>query len=135
MPPLNPQKLLDVAKGLLTTPKQNEEHFRSSTNRAYYSIFHECSKIAVLKLNATPMKGHGSSFKHHELCDAFNNHKRSLPVTTQRDYDIWQIATLFRQIKDLRVDADYMSNLTYTQANAHDAIQYSDEIMRLLKNI
>lgn len=134
MPPVNSHNLLNVARELLISPKKNEEYFRSSTSRAYYSVFHECSKTAITKLNSYPSNGVGSSFKHHELCAVFNNHNQNINIT-QRDRDIWQIGALLRQIKDLRVDADYRDNATYTQAHASDAIQYAEAIMQLLPKI
>lgn len=134
MPPVNTQNLLNVARELLISPRKNEQHFRSSTSRAYYSVFHECSKTAIAKLNTLPSNGMGSSFKHHELCDVFNNHNQNINIT-QRDRDIWKIGALLRQIKDLRVDADYRDNATYTHAHASDAIQYAEAIMLLLPTI
>ncbi|STX44293.1 Uncharacterised protein [Legionella donaldsonii] len=101
--PLRTIKLLDIARDLYNSKVHEEEYYRSSTNRAYYCIFHQCSETAITKLGTTPKN---DNFGHDELLRVFNSHHANPP--TRVDRDIWRIAYLLGQVKDLRVEADYI---------------------------
>lgn len=132
--PVNPKNLLSIAHSLLNISPSNEDHFRSASNRAYYCAFHECSLIATSQLQKTPNKGAGQSFGHKELFDIFLNHVPPLKVLTPRDKAINTIGYLLKQTRDLRVHADYKNN-SFSKNNAIDAINNTNDILRLIKQI
>lgn len=131
--PINVQNLLMVSKNLFLGPSQTEEYFRVSSNRAYYCAFHACSSTARSELNAVPNNGY-QSFGHKELFNLYLNHQPPLPVPNKRDRDIYQIGYLLKQNRDLRVNADY-KNQQFSKSDAQDAIDNTEEILRLISQL
>lgn len=132
--PINIQNLLGISKGLLNSAKGNEDYFRSSSSRAYYSAFHACSEVAKSELGQMPQQGQNFSFGHTELYNLFLNHTPSLAVKTKRDADIWRIGYLLKQVRDLRVHADYKSG-AFSSNDAQETIDHIEEILQLIKGL
>ncbi|HAT8369674.1 TPA: hypothetical protein ACGAPA_001452 [Legionella pneumophila] len=132
--PINIQNLLSISKGLLNSATGNEDYFRSSSSRAYYSAFHACSEAAKSELGQMPQQGQNFSFGHTELYDLFLNHKPPLVARTKRDADIWRIGYLLKQARDLRVHADYKSGV-FSLNDAQETIDHIEEILQLIKGL
>lgn len=111
-----------------------EAGYRSSTNRAYYSAYHNCCVVAG-NLNYKPNNKKHANFRHQELIDKLQDYSsnNSLPQPQKTNFDkLWR---LLRQVRDLRSKADYQSSISYSHHQAQDALMQSKRIGELAKKI
>ena len=129
---INTKELHFIADHLFANIK-NEDGFRSSTNRAYYSAYHECCALAK-KFSYFPKDPKKKNHGHKEIVDwlVLKNQAASY---TQQKRDMIKLGRMLNQAKDLRAKADYRDNLTYSFNQAKDALVFSDNILTLAKKI
>lgn len=116
--PLDTTILLNIAEDLVYL--HSEEAYRSIANRAYYSVFHECSKIGK-KLNFSPYK---NNFKHSELIKNF---------LSRPENELKVLGKQLEQARDLRAKADYKDQDTFDCNEANLAIATANAIMKNIK--
>jgi len=121
----------DIAKRLFIR-EGSEAGYRSTTNRAYYSAYHVCSKAAKSR-NYSPGKKH-QNFEHTELSDNLVKHNASNKNKTKEDININKLGRMLRQSKDLRTKADYRDGI-YSRNQAQDSLQLTDAINTLAKKL
>ncbi|MCW8417621.1 hypothetical protein OQJ18_09745 [Fluoribacter dumoffii] len=128
------RKLLDVAKQI-SSSFHNEETYRTSINRAYYSAYLQCNKKIIDEMGIKP--NNNNNFSHKTVINFLNDKKYTAPtgVPTPATRIYFQIAGLLRQLKDSRVDADYYLNKTISHQNCVDAINTAQDILDQLNKI
>lgn len=117
---LDTTRMLNIAEDLLKL--HSEEAYRSAANRAYYSVFHECSKIGK-KLSFSSYK---NNFKHSELIQKLVTH----PVKELRC-----LGKRLEQARDLRTKADYRDQDPFNFNQGASAVLTANSIMKGIKLI
>lgn len=108
-------KYLNIAEELYKTNKQ--EYIRSSISRAYYSIFN------IIRESNTNFSIYDDKI-HSKI---INYLKYSHDSSEQK------IGITLKNMRDLRNDADYNKNKTFTQIQANIQISSAKHILKLLK--
>jgi len=127
--------ILNIAENLFQTVTATEEYYRSSTNRAYYSAYHECCRVAVsFNYKSTQMPKY-NNFKHAELCRLLINHNKTRIIKSAQDKNVIKLGYLLKQTKDLRCKADYKDNKTFTRNQAKDSLLLAENILQIAKQV
>ena len=129
--PFDTRVTLNLAANIINN-ENYEEGYRSSTNRSYYSTYHECCRIAK-KYGYNPNSKYYKNFKHKELSDLLINHKSS--SQPQEEKNIKKLGRILMQCRDLRSKADYRDDITFSYNQANDTLIQAKRVMSLAKNL
>ena len=123
------RKYLDLAEEL--SQRNEQEYLRSCISRAYYAIYH------ILSLRA------GQNTKrekdtHRALIDTYKKLENDLDLKEGLDHldeaDIRELGNVLENLRNIRNDADYDGNKTFTQKKAKEVCETVRDVFQLLED-
>ena len=118
---ISPASILDNA-GKILALDNSEECARAAASRAYYSAFHACREVA----NKYVMVPAESGGVHEQLYTAMLN---CHPGYTDNYKDVRKLAYMAREIKTIRINADYAIETRFPFGDAVEAIAKSKKLI------
>ena len=142
---ITPDKFLQLAKRIISSPKISEEEARTAISRAYYSLYHETLELMVKKysldLIAEIEKEWGKKLTIQErtqlnaldpnFLSRINFHRVLPNVIRKMQKPI--IATIFINYRDKRNQADYDLKLSPAHSDATTIVSNIDRFIGVVK--
>jgi len=110
---LTPRQLFDFAAGL--DAALSEAHARSAISRAYYALMHRADEIFPAEFGRPTDRGS----THERVIEAVERHAASLLPGRSLAR---QLTRALRELKNLRVDADYRLHENVSAEHAHKCV-------------
>lgn len=114
---------IEIAKRVLATD-DSEIGWRVSASRAYYGCFHCCLDIIERHPGIVVDKSYST---HERVYRAVN----SMTISGQASSDLKHLVYLTKNLRDVRVDADYHANKEFTKERAEQALSQANNISNL----
>ena len=113
-----PETWVGLAEHLLSRDDQTEVDWRSATHACYYAVYH----TAATDLGRDPA---GADAGHAEIQDLL----LGLPIPPARSKRIMAARVVYRELKQLRVKADYHLKQSFTADEADRALQLAQKVL------
>lgn len=113
-----PEAWVELAERLLVQDEQTEANWRSATHACYYAVYHTAAKY----LGLDPTKADAG---HADV----QNLLLGLPIPPARPKGIMAARRVYRELKRLRVRADYHLGQDFTADEADRALQLAQMVI------